>query len=131
MTEIPDQWALYGALVIFILTIIGGATDRFLKIFGTWGQAAAERLDRQRSAAAAADDADIAERDRKIAYLEGVNAERLRELQARDQLIADHKNWDWERYDAAVRAGNRIDPPPPLLPILVAPAEGHDERETP
>ena len=111
-------WILYAGLVVGVLVIVSGAVP---KILGPIGQAWAEWVLRQRTASNEADTADIAERDREIAYLKGVAAERLRELKARDQLVASHAQWDWERYGAAIKAGHEIDPPPPLIPDIPSP----------
>ena len=114
-------WMLYAALVVGILVIIAGAVP---KILGPLGEAFDERTKRARAAAVEADDADIAEADRKIAYLAGVADERLRELQARDRLIAAHAIWDRERLIAATMAGAEVSPPPPLYPEIRDLSEG-------
>lgn len=111
---VPDEWALYGALFLFIVTIIAGATPKFLKAFGEVGEALQERLDRQRQAAMRADDADIMERDRVIAYLQGRQDEQQAEIARRDELIRQHLIWDYDMYDAAVQRGERPPHPPPL-----------------
>lgn len=108
-------WMLYAGLVFGILILAATAVP---KILGPLGTGLSEWAKNQRAAASDEDDADIAERDRQIAYLQGVAAERLREIKARDALVAEHSQWDWERYGAAVKAGHDVAPPPPLIPDI-------------
>lgn len=112
-TAAGHPWMLYAALVVGILVIIAGAVP---KILGPLGEAFDERTKRARAAAAEADDADIAEMDRKIAYLQGRVDEQLVEMRARDVLIAEHVIWDRERLMGAMMAGEDVPPPPPLYP---------------
>lgn len=119
---LPDRWALYISLVMFIGSVIFAANPKFLTIFGQWGEAMQERLDRQRSAAKAADDADIAERDRQIAYLRGVADERQRELEMRNELIREHAPWDWAMFEQVLKNGGEPAAPPPLIPYVPPPA---------
>lgn len=90
----------------------------FPQITGKFQDAVKQTTANRRAAAADADDADIADLTRERNYLAGVAAERLRELQARDRLIAAHMVWDRERYNAAISAGHDIRPAPPLHPEL-------------
>lgn len=97
---IPPSWVLYGGLILFVLGIISGANDRILGLFGKWGQAAQEKLERQRTAAKTVDDADIAQFKRAIenlekmlesereAYRESLKEAKLNEYQ-NQQLIKD------------------------------------------
>lgn len=124
---IPEGWAVYGALILFILGIATTANPKVLKIFGEWGKAAEERLERQRSTAKAADDADIAERDRQIAYLQGRADEQNAEIARRDALIREHLIWDYDMYDRVVRSGHTVPHPPPLFPR----APGTQDQEAP
>ena len=113
-------WMIYAGLVVGVLLLVAGAVPKF---FGSLGQAWHEWLLRRRTAAVEADDADIIDLRRERDYLAGVAAERLRELRARDVLIREHAPWDWERYEAAIRAGHAVSHPPPLMPHIPPPTE--------
>ena len=119
-TRAAEQpWVLYVLGGVLVVSMAAAAVP---KILGPIGQAWADWLERRRRAAVARDDADIADRDRQIAYLRGVADEQRREIARRDALIAAHAPWDWTRYDAAVKAGHDVTPPPPLVPYAPAPA---------
>lgn len=106
-------WMLYVVLGSGILVVLAGAIP---KILGPISSAMDEWAKRQRAIAVEADDADIADLRREKEYLRGVADERLREIKARDELIASHQVWDWKRYEELVQQGKRPDMPPPLRP---------------
>ena len=86
---IPANYLLWGALITFIVGIVAGATPKLLKMFGEVGIAAQERLDRQRTAAKASDDADIAELKRSLANMSTMLDEERRLNASHRVLIAD------------------------------------------
>lgn len=92
---------LIGATIL--AGVLGVLSRSFLTNFREWSDA-------KRRMAVERDDADIAERDRKIAYLQGVADERLRELEARDRLVWAHQRWD--RAKMSDPCGDHGDPPP-------------------
>lgn len=106
-------WMLYVVLVSGILIVLAGAIP---KILGPISSAMDEWAKRQRAIAVETDDADIADLRREKEYLRGVADERLREIKARDALIASHQIWDWNRYEELVQQGKRPAMPPPLRP---------------
>lgn len=63
-------------------------------------------------------------RDDERNYWRGVADERLREIKARDELIASHQVWDWTRYEELVQQGKRPAMPPPLRPEVPGPLAG-------
>lgn len=123
MPDVATHPAVIAAAVAAAVLIIASAA--LPKIAEPIGHAIDGWLERRRAAAVASDDADIAERDRQIAYLQGVAAERMREIRERDRLAAHHMPWDWERYRAAVKAGHEVDIPPPLIPDIPPPPHPH------
>lgn len=107
-------WILYAALLISIMVMIAQAIP---KVGGSISKALADWASSQRAASADADDADIAERDREIAYIKGIAAERLRELRAFHDLANEHRPWDIHHFDKALSSDPNAKPPPPLIPI--------------
>lgn len=113
-TDVANNPAvLYVVLIITILIAIAGAVP---KILGPVSTAYDNWNKRQRVAATEADDADIAEQARQIAYLKGRMDEAHAEISRRDALIREHLIWDFDMYDAAVKKGERPRHPPPLIP---------------
>lgn len=126
LTEAASHpWVLYATVLVLIIVLFAGAVP---KVFGPLSTTFSDWAKRQRTAASEADDADIADLQRERDYLRGVADERLREIRARDTLIAEHLPWDYERLHAATRAGHSVPPPPPLFPPMptdVATPDGH------
>lgn len=110
-------WMLYAVLASGILIVLAGAIP---KILGPISSAMDEWSKRQRAIAVEEDDADIADLRREKEYLWGVADERLREIKARDELIASHQVWDWDRYEELVKQGEPPAMPPPLRPDVPA-----------
>lgn len=107
---------LYTMAAVAVLVAIATAAPKVVGPFAKmWEQFVQSK---RRTAVEVKKDA-LMDRDIRISYLEGVNAERLRELQARDELIAQHVKWDWEMYNKGLKAGcDDIGVPPPLLPDI-------------
>ena len=86
----------------------------FPKILGPISEALSDWLEASRARAAAKDDADIVEREREKAYLQGIVDALRAELAHRDRLIAIHTAWDYEMLEG--RNPPYLDPIPPLYP---------------
>lgn len=79
-------WVLYATLIAAVLGIFLVATDKALTYFGKWGDKWRERLDRQRTAAAASDDADLVEMRRSLTNLSTMLDEE-RSLNAKHRML--------------------------------------------
>lgn len=118
MPEIPVDvppgvmiWiGIAGALIGLLATAIGTRLPLI-------GEGIAKFSESRRRTAAAVDDADIAERDRQIAYLQGRMDEQRAEIQSRDELVIAHQLWDRDRLVAQPDAPK----PPPLWPAKTPP----------
>ena len=110
MTELNTQ-GLPVWLVVFVCGAIFVA-QAAPKIFGPLGKLIKELGDSRRRAAVEKDDADIAERNRQIAYLN----ERVKTLtedhRVRDHLIYEHLGWDQQAMKQCPELGLA----PPLWP---------------
>lgn len=118
MPEIPADvppgvlvWlAIAGAVIGLLATAVGTRLPLI-------GEGLAKFSESRRRTAAAVDDADIAERDRQIAYLQGRMDEQRAEIQSRDELVIAHQLWDRDRLVAQPDAPK----PPPLWPAKTLP----------
>ena len=127
-----EPWMLYASGVVGLIVLIASAVP---KAFGPIGRAIDDWASRKRASQSEADDMATIERDRQIAYLAGARDEAIREMRARDTLIARHQRWDWFVYNLAIKQGCDVHPPPPLLPTYVAarvdPEPGTEDQEEP
>lgn len=94
----------------------------FPRLLGPIGTGLDAWATRRRQAAVAKDDADIADRDRQLIYLQAQRAEDHAYRQAHDAVLVAHAAWDREQLDRC----QPDTPPPPLWPTLgpVAPPAG-------
>ena len=115
-------------VLLWVGVIIGAAiiiAQAFPKILGPVGESIRAWASSRRASESEEEESlrerhrkEIEAREREKAYYKGVADERLRELQARDELIGDHMIWDRERVTAAIAAGAKVPPPPPLFPRM-------------
>lgn len=124
MDQLPDvsgsSVVVYVTIVTVVVLAIGTATDKGLGPLSRWWFSFSND---RRAAAAARDDADIADLKRQVTYLTSrveelsrMVDEQRRTTAIRDRLAIAHQRWDVEAQQTVNGLGGHLSPPPPLWP---------------